>query len=155
MRHYLDLHPQIGLHAEQEAHFFDNDSHFANADPDFSGYHANFPERSAGWRLGEVTPVLLFWEAAGERIQQYNPEIQMIAILRNPIDRAFSHWNMQRPRARASRAAASQSDRSDTLSPSESGAYSSYPRRCARRQLESPIPFGGGMLIPSGVAFTL
>jgi hypothetical protein len=32
-----------------------------------------------------------------------------------------------RPRARASQAAASQSDRSDTLAPSESGAYSSYP----------------------------
>ncbi len=34
-----------------------------------------------------------------------------------------------RARDRASRAAASQSDRSDTLAPSESGAYSSYPPR--------------------------
>ena len=37
---------------------------------------------------------------------------------------------------RTLRTAASQSDRSDTLAPSESGAYSSYPRR----QLECPIP---------------
>ena len=39
--------------------------------------------------------------------------------------RAFA--GQEGPRARASRAAASQSDRSDTLAPSESGAYSSYP----------------------------
>jgi 5-methylcytosine-specific restriction endonuclease McrA len=38
-----------------------------------------------------------------------------------------SKGNKPWPRARASRAAASQSDRSDTLAPSESGAYSSYP----------------------------
>jgi hypothetical protein len=35
------------------------------------------------------------------------------------------------PRARAFRADPSQSDRSDTLAPSESGAYSSYPRRAS------------------------
>jgi hypothetical protein len=36
-------------------------------------------------------------------------------------------------RDRASRAAASQSDRSDTLAPSESGAYSSYPHGTSLR----------------------
>ena len=30
------------------------------------------------------------------RIWEYNREIQLIAILRDPADRAFSHWNMQR-----------------------------------------------------------
>jgi hypothetical protein len=31
-----------------------------------------------------------------ERIQNYNPQIKLIILLRNPIDRAFAHWNMQR-----------------------------------------------------------
>ena len=33
-----------------------------------------------------------------QRIHDYNPSIKLIILLRNPIDRAFSHWNMQRDR---------------------------------------------------------
>src|SRR5205807_7639809 len=35
---------------------------------------------------------------AMQRIRDYNPTIKLIILLRNPIDRAFSHWNMQRDR---------------------------------------------------------
>ena len=31
-----------------------------------------------------------------ERIHNYNPQIKLVILLRNPIDRAFAHWNMQR-----------------------------------------------------------
>ena len=31
-----------------------------------------------------------------ERIRHYNPQIKLVILLRNPIDRAFAHWNMQR-----------------------------------------------------------
>ena len=31
-----------------------------------------------------------------ERIRNYNPQIKLVILLRNPIDRAFAHWNMQR-----------------------------------------------------------
>ena len=31
-----------------------------------------------------------------QRIRDYNPSIKLIVLLRNPIDRAFSHWNMKR-----------------------------------------------------------
>jgi hypothetical protein len=29
---------------------------------------------------------------------EYNPDLKLIVILRNPITRAYSHWNMQRSR---------------------------------------------------------
>ena len=35
-----------------------------------------------------------------KRIKNYNPQIKLIILLRNPIERAFSHWNMQRDRNR-------------------------------------------------------
>src|SRR5438105_9560414 len=31
-----------------------------------------------------------------ERIWNYNRQIKLIILLRNPVDRAFAHWNMQR-----------------------------------------------------------
>ena len=35
-----------------------------------------------------------------ERIYNCNPRIKLIVLLRNPIDRAFAHWNMQRFKGR-------------------------------------------------------
>ena len=35
-----------------------------------------------------------------ERIRNYNPQIKLVILLRNPIDRAFAHWNMQRFKGR-------------------------------------------------------
>jgi len=40
----------------------------------------------------------MYWQNAPKRIWQYNPEMKIIIILRNPIERAFSHWNMERSR---------------------------------------------------------
>jgi hypothetical protein len=40
----------------------------------------------------------MYWYSAPRRIWEYNPEMKLIIILRNPIDRAYSHWNMQRER---------------------------------------------------------
>ena len=37
----------------------------------------------------------MYWNDSIKRIYNYNPEIKLIMILRNPITRAFSHWNME------------------------------------------------------------
>ena len=47
---------------------------------------------------GSVTPIYTYWKPAMERIRDYHPGIKLIVLLRNPIDRAFSHWNMYRER---------------------------------------------------------
>src|SRR3981081_1372226 len=38
----------------------------------------------------------VYHEPAAERIWKYNPKIKLLILLRNPVDRAFAHWNMQR-----------------------------------------------------------
>jgi hypothetical protein len=49
---------------------------------------------------GECTPSYLYWQLTAERIWKYNPKIKLLVLLRNPIDRAFAHWNMQRFKGR-------------------------------------------------------
>ncbi|MEQ9022615.1 MAG: sulfotransferase domain-containing protein, partial [Pseudomonadales bacterium] len=48
--------------------------------------------------FGETTPVYMYWKESPKRIYEYNPEMKIIIILRNPIDRAYSNWNMERSR---------------------------------------------------------
>ncbi len=89
---YLDAHPQIVKGAAKEMHFFDN--HF---DRGTGWYHARFPLPAAlhpDKITYEATPKYLYDPNVPARIHDYNPSIKLIALLRNPIDRAFSAWNV-------------------------------------------------------------
>ena len=44
--------------------------------------------------LGEATPIISWWSGALERVWVYNPDIQIIVILRDPVERAWSHYRM-------------------------------------------------------------
>ena len=93
---YLRSHPQIGMSKIKEARFFDNDDHFKNGEPSYQQYHQMFADVWLRKLLGETTPNYMYVPAALQRIHAYNPAIKIIVILRNPVDRAYSHWNMQR-----------------------------------------------------------
>lgn len=95
---YLREHPAICMADQKEVHYFDNDEHFMSDTPDYSIYHSSFIPTDEHLLLGESTPIYMYWYDSPRRIWQYNPDIKLIAILRNPIDRAYSHWNMERDR---------------------------------------------------------
>jgi hypothetical protein len=98
---YLREHPKICMADRKEVHFFDRDTYFPqDASPDYSFYHQFFSPRATDQLVGEATPVYMYWRDAPLRIKQYNPDMKLIFILRNPIFRAFSHWNMQRQKMR-------------------------------------------------------
>jgi hypothetical protein len=97
---YLRKHPQVCMAKAKELHFFDKERFFADGAPDYSTYHRHFRPRSPSLLLGEATPIYMYWQPAARRIWEYNPEMKFIISLRNPILRAFSHWNMERSRAR-------------------------------------------------------
>jgi len=109
LHYYLQKHPQITLGDQQEIHFFDNDKLFAGP-VDYELLHRHFPPVKKGTRLryasarqaiaGDCTPSYLYHKPAMERIWNYNPHIKLIILLRNPIERAFAHWNMQRFKGR-------------------------------------------------------
>ncbi len=101
--HYLRLHPNICMADKKEVHFFDRDDYFNDFDPDYSKYHKYFSPKNDHCIIGEATPIYMYWDKAMERIHRYNPNTKLIAVLRNPINRAFSHWNMERDRNREQR----------------------------------------------------
>ena len=96
LHYFLKKHPQIALPDRQEMHFFDDQEIFSRQPVDYELLHRHFRPIARSTISGEVTPSYLYWEPAMERIANYNPRIKLVILLRNPIDRAFAHWNMQR-----------------------------------------------------------
>ena len=61
--------------------------------PDYSGYTS--PRRTPRQKIaGDYTPAYLFWPGALQRMHRYNPDMKLIASFRDPIERAFSQWQM-------------------------------------------------------------
>jgi Sulfotransferase domain len=87
----LTRHPHVKRAALKELHYFDR--HF---DRSIEWYRSQFPLPS--WNeertfiTGEATPDYLFHPHAARRAAKVVPQAQLIAVLRNPVDRAYSHY---------------------------------------------------------------
>jgi Sulfotransferase family len=55
-------------------------------------YEGLFESAPAGTLRGESTPFYLWDRAAHRRIRAAVPEVRMIAVLRDPVERAYSNW---------------------------------------------------------------
>lgn len=95
LNYYLSRHANISMGKRKELHFFDNEAQFVDSKPDYDYYEQQIEYKKEAIAFGETTPIYIFWPQAIKRIYEYNRKIKLIAILRNPVDRAFSHWNMQ------------------------------------------------------------
>jgi hypothetical protein len=90
---YLGEEPGLALSREKEVHFFDDETRDWAA-PDYGAYHAAFAPFD-GRPRGEATPIYLYWPGSLERICAYNPAMRLIVVLRDPVERAWSHWRME------------------------------------------------------------
>ncbi|MET0271933.1 MAG: sulfotransferase domain-containing protein [Phenylobacterium sp.] len=90
---YLSEEPGLSMATVKEVHFFDDEGRDWNR-PDYGDYHAQFAPAD-GRPRGEATPIYLYWPNSLERIAAYNPAIRLILTLRDPIERAWSHWRME------------------------------------------------------------
>ena len=92
---YLAQHRMVVSAMQKEIHYFDASFHRG-----LSWYRAHFPlasalkERSSPTRsiTGEATPNYLFDPLAAERAASVVPDAKLIVLLRNPVERAHSHW---------------------------------------------------------------
>jgi hypothetical protein len=104
---YLQQHPQIYMSPVKETNFFGKDwdkfasetknrsSNNSNNIDSFEKYCQLFEAATDELALGEVSPNYLFrGEKAAKHIKSQLPEVKTIAILRNPIDRAYSDYLM-------------------------------------------------------------
>ena len=99
LHYFLEKHPRITMGDQEEMHFFDDDGLFSGP-VDYELLHRHFPLLPRSTIAGECTPSYLYWKQAAERIWNYNPRIKLLVLLRNPVERAFAHWNMQRFKGR-------------------------------------------------------
>lgn len=92
---YLSLHPDVAPSRVKEIDFFNSDIHYSKG-IDF--YHSYFPlsTPSNSRKLTfDITPGYMDRaELTAKRIRDYNPDIRLISLLRNPATRAYSAWQM-------------------------------------------------------------
>jgi hypothetical protein len=80
----------------RELHFWNRKGQYQDG-AGLSTYLENFAEAKPNQIKGEKSPSYLVSQEAPERIHKHFPEVKIIAILRNPIDRAYSaYWHGRR-----------------------------------------------------------
>lgn len=88
--HNLCRHPHIRLAKQKEIHFFDD-----QYDKGLDWYKSHFPPVKLFKNIltGEASPYYLFHPYAAKRASLSYPRIKLIILLRNPVDRAYSHYH--------------------------------------------------------------
>ena len=84
---YLRWHPGITGPSWKEVSFFDR--HWWRGEP---WYRGQFPLRSSGRLVGEASPSYLFHPLAPERAFAVVPDARLVALIRDPVDRAYSQY---------------------------------------------------------------
>jgi hypothetical protein len=97
--HYLAGHPQVAVPRTKEIHFFDF-QYEKGIDwymKCLASTKTQTGSRGTPTVCGEASPYYIFHPHAIQRIRMDLPEVKLIALLRNPVDRAYSHyWHMMR-----------------------------------------------------------
>ena len=98
---YLIEHPQIHASFTKEIHYFDYNERFKRGK---NWYRSNFPLliqkiiyeqfKKKKFVSIDATPRYINHPHAMRRIKKITPNAKFIVIVRNPIERAYSHYNM-------------------------------------------------------------
>jgi len=94
---YLQDHPQVFM-PRKEIHFFDR-----RWDRGLDWYRSRFEGYAGQPAVGEATPTYLAEPEALDRMAATIPDARLVAILRDPVERAYSHYWMEHVRGRDGR----------------------------------------------------
>jgi len=86
--YYLDQHPEILMSTPKETLFFEKEYH-QGVDYFRSKY---FPNYNGETFLGEARHRNLYLPYIPDRLAKSFPDAKLIIMLRNPVDRAYSHY---------------------------------------------------------------
>jgi len=104
----LRAHPQICVSEPKEIRYFNRyltsrgigrRELNPNYDEGLDWYLKHFKHARKGQVVGEYSPSYLYDDHAAIAIKRCFPDIKLIACLRNPVDRAYSHYRMWRGNA--------------------------------------------------------
>jgi hypothetical protein len=96
---YLREHPYVKIPLYQkEVHFFDR-----NFQKGINWYRSFFPSKISKYYItrckktsfltGEKSPIYIFHPLVAKRLNKTLPNVKIIILLRNPVNRAYSHYN--------------------------------------------------------------
>lgn len=90
--YYLVKHPQILPAIKKEIHFFSE-----NIERGLNWYLSHFPPipQESNFLTGEATPWYFGSFESAKKIAHIFPDVKLIILLRNPIFRSFSYYQMQ------------------------------------------------------------
>ncbi len=95
---YITSHPSVARARYKEVHYFSLRHKYGKLWYR-SNFQTNFSRRrfyeKTGQKLlsGEASPYYLFHPAVPDRMKAVLPDVKLIVILRNPVDRAYSHYH--------------------------------------------------------------
>ena len=84
---YLREHPEISMGQTKEVHFFDQ-----NYERGTDWYLQHFPDSDGSNAVGEATPGYMYLPEAAGRISSTLPDVKILILLRDPVERAHSHY---------------------------------------------------------------
>jgi hypothetical protein len=104
LHHWLAGHPEVFVGDEKSPNFFVAGEPLPPWEPpavramarhwiaDRAAYERTFDRAGGARAIGEVSPVYLQARAAPRRIRELCPDVQLVAILREPVARAHAHF---------------------------------------------------------------
>jgi len=101
--HYLDQHSDINMSIVKEPNYFSAEElkrqdlyYKSKIISTIDEYDKLFKNQKGNQLLGEASVSYLFYPDVAGKIKLYNPNAKIIILLRDPIERAYSHHNMDR-----------------------------------------------------------
>jgi Sulfotransferase domain len=93
LHRYLELHPELYLLPEKEVPYFSNEEYRAKG---WEWYKNEFFAQAPPDKLwGKSTPQYMARVGISKKIHAEMPRVKLIALLRDPVERAYSHYKMQ------------------------------------------------------------
>jgi hypothetical protein len=85
--HHLAAHPQVEPALGKELNYFT--LHYGRG---LRWYRGHFRQREPDVLSFEASPYYLFYPPAARRVAETLPDVRLVVLLRNPVDRAYSHY---------------------------------------------------------------
>lgn len=101
---YLKQHPDICMSSIKEPNYFTSeailnqklyykDAPLTKTEPEYQALFSSCDQRK---RWGEASVSYLFYPETAKKIREYNRDAKIIIVLRNPMERAYSHYLMDK-----------------------------------------------------------
>ena len=105
LAHFLSQHPEIGMASPKEVHLFDSPKYSNDWTPkQIDERYRPFFDHCAGATVrGEATPIYMFLPGIPRELKRYSPDLKLIVLLHDPVERAVSHYYMEKNRGKERR----------------------------------------------------